>query len=144
MVMDNVEDDNATVIPIYDVTIYGDNVYRLQGRATYYGDTYPGSGDWTTYNYQLSTLEPFITSISLAADPAILPADLVSSSVITAIVKDQFLNPIASKSVYFTDDDDNGYITTSPVSTNSEGVATTNYKAGSTANEVRITATVQQ
>lgn len=144
MVMDNVEDDNATVIPIYDVTMYGDNVYRLQGRATYYGTTHPGSGDWATYNYQLSTLEPFITSISLAANPAILPADLMSSSIITAIVKDQFLNPIASKSVAFTDDDDNGYITTTPVSTNSEGVATTNYKAGSTANEVRITATVQQ
>jgi hypothetical protein len=145
MVMDNVEDDNATVIAIYDVTMYGDNVYRLQGRATYYGDTYPGSGDWATYNYQLSTLEPFVTSISLAADPAILPADLGSTSTITAIVKDQFLNPIGEKDVYFTDDDANGYILTSPVETDVDtGVATTSYRAGSTANEVRITATVQQ
>ncbi len=145
MVMDNVQDDNATVIPIYDVTMYGDNVYRLQLKATYYGTTYTFAG--TAYSYQLSTLEPFITSISLAADPAILPADLVSSSVITAIVKDQFLNPIASKDVYFTDSDigvNSGYITTSPVSTDSDGVATTNYVAGSTATEVRITATVQQ
>jgi len=142
MVMDNVEDDNATVIPIYDVTMYGDNVYRLQLKATYYGTTYTFAD--SAYSYQLSTLEPFVTSISLAADPAILPADLVSSSTITAIVKDQFLNPIASKSVYFTDDDTNGYIITSPVSTDSDGVASTSYKAGSTANEVRITATVQQ
>jgi len=142
MVMDNVEDDNSTVIAIYDVTIEGDNVYRLQLKATYYGNTYTfANGD---YSYQLSTLNPFITSISLSADPAILPADLVSTSTITAIVKDQFLNPIASKLVYFTDDDANGYIVSSPVSTNSNGVATTSYKAGSTANEVRITATAQQ
>jgi len=142
MVMDNVEDDNSTVIAIYDVTIEGDNVYRLQLKATYYGTTYTFAG--SNYSYQLSTLNPFITSISLSADPAILPADLVSTSSITAIVKDQFLNPIASKLVYFTDGDDNGYIVTSPVSTNALGVATTSYKAGSTANEVRITATAQQ
>ena len=142
MVMDNVEDDNSTVIDIYDVTIEGDNVYRLQLKATYYGTTYTFAD--TNYSYQLSTLNPFVTSISLSANPAILPADLVSASAITAIVKDQFLNPIASKLVYFTDDDPNGYIVTSPVSTNSLGVATTSYKAGSTANEVRITATVQQ
>jgi len=133
---------NATVIPIYDVTIWGDNVYRLQLKATYYGTTYTFAG--SAYSYQLSTLNPFITSISLSADPAILPADLVSTSQITAIVKDQFLNPIASKLVYFTDDDANGYIMGSPASTNANGVATVSYKAGSTANEVRITATAQQ
>jgi hypothetical protein len=142
MVMDNVEDDNATVIPIYDVTMYGDNVYRLQLKATYYGTTAEFAG--TAYSYQLSTLNPFITSISLSADPAILPADLVSNSTITAIVKDQFLAPIASKIVDFSDDDPNGYIINPSVSTDSDGVAVTSYKAGSTANEVRITATVQQ
>jgi len=142
MVMDNVEDDNSTVIVIYDVTIEGNNVYRLQLKATYYGTTYTFAN--SNYSYQLSTLDPFITSISLSADPAILPADLVSTSAITAIVKDQFLNPIASKLVYFTDDDVNGYIVTSPVSTDALGVAATSYKAGSTANEVRLTATAQQ
>ena len=142
MVMDNVEDDNATVISIYDLTIEGDNVYRLQLKATYYGTTYTFAD--TNYSYQLSTLNPFITSISLSADPAILPADLVSSSQITAIVKDQFLQPIASKLVYFTDDDANGYIVGSPATTNSNGVATVSYVAGSTANEVKITATAQQ
>jgi Bacterial Ig-like domain (group 1) len=142
MVMDNVQDDNATVIPIYDLAIEGDNVYRLQLKATYYGTTYAFAD--TNYSYQLSTLNPFITSISLAADPAILPADLVSSSQITAIVKDQFLQPIASKLVYFTDDDSNGYIVGSPATTNSNGVCTVSYVAGSTANEVKITATAQQ
>ena len=142
MVMDNVQDDNATVIPVYDLAIDGDNVYRLQLKATYYGTTYTFAN--THYSYQLSTLNPFITSISLAANPAILPADLVSSSQITAIVKDQFLNPIASKLVYFTDDDSNGYIVGSPGTTDSNGVTTVSYVAGSTAREVSITATAQQ
>jgi len=142
MVMDNVEDDNATVIAIYDLTIEGDNVYRLQLKATYYGTTYTFAD--TNYSYQLSTLNPFITSISLAADPAILPADLVSSSQITAIVKDQFLKPIVAKQVYFTDDDAIGYIVGSPANTDSNGSATVSYVAGSTANEVKITATAQQ
>jgi hypothetical protein len=142
MVMDNVEDDQATVIAIYDLTIEGKNVYRLQLKATYYGTTYTFAS--SSYNYQLSTLDPFITSISLRADPAILPADGVSTSLVTAIVKDQFLLPIASKLVYYTDDDANGYITTSPVSTDANGVAITNYVAGTTANEVRVTVTAQQ
>jgi hypothetical protein len=142
MVMDNVQSDNATVIPIYDLAIEGDNVYRLQLKATYYGTTYTFAN--TKYSYQLSTLNPFITSISLSASPAILPADLVSSSQITAIVKDQFLQPISSKLVYFTDDDSNGYIVGSPATTDANGVATVNYVAGNTANEVKITATAQQ
>jgi len=142
LAMDNVEDDNATVIPLYDLAIDGTNMYRLQRKATYYGQTYTFSD--STYNYQLSTSTPFITSISLAAEPAILPANGVNNSTITAIVKDQFNEPISSKNVYFTDDDSNGYITTSPVSTDANGVAQTAYKAGTQAREVKITATAEQ
>lgn len=140
MTMDNTESDQATNIPIYDLAIEGSNVYRLQLKATYYGAT----SSWTTYNYQLSSLNPFITSISLRADPAILPANGVNTSSITAIVKDQFNLPIQSKAVYFTDDDTNGTITTSPATTDATGTATTVYVAGTTAREVRITATAQQ
>jgi len=140
--MDNVEDDQATVIPLYDLTIEGTNIYRLQRKATYYGTTYTFAD--STYNYQLSTSTPFITSISLAAEPAILPANGVNSSTITAIVKDQFSAPISAKSVAFTEDDPNGFITTTPVNTNAYGVAQTAYKAGTTAREVKVTATAQQ
>lgn len=142
MTMDNLEDDQATTITIYDVTMEGSNVYRLQRKATYYGTTYTFND--STYNYQLSTLEPFITSISLRAEPAILPANGVNTSEITAIVRDQFNLPIATKPVYFTDDDPNGNITTSPVVTNANGEAVTYYQAGTTAREVKITATAQQ
>jgi len=142
LAMDNVEDDQSTVIPMYDMAIDGSNIYRLQRKATYYGVTYTFSD--STYNYQLSTSTPFITSISLSAEPAILPANGVNNSTITAIVKDQFNQPISSKNVYFTDDDPNGFITASPIATNAGGVAVTAYKAGTTAREVKITATAEQ
>jgi hypothetical protein len=146
MVMDNVDEDQARVLAIYDLTIEGSNVYRLQLEATYYGKTYPFADD--AYSYQLSTLDPFITSISLSADPAILPADGISPSAITAIVKDQFLLPIEGRPVTFTDDDttstEGAYITPPIVNTDAYGVAPTTYIAGNQAKEVRITATAQQ
>ena len=142
MSMDNLEDNLSDTISIYDVTMYGNNVYRLQRKATYYGSTVTFADG--TYNYQLSTLEPFITSISLRAEPAILPADTVSDSTITAIVKDQFNQPISGKTVEFTDDDSYGSVSPTSDSTDTNGVATTVYNAGNTAREVTITATAQQ
>lgn len=149
MTLDNIEDDLSTIIEIYDVTIDGSNVYRLQRKATYDGST----RSWSTYNYQLSTLNSFITSISLKSDPAILPANGVSNSTVTAVVKDQFNRPIVGKLVYFNDDDDNGYLfTTDPdhdtggvsKTTDAYGVAVVGYKSGTEAREVTITATAQQ
>lgn len=145
MTMDNVEDDQATNIVIYDFSIEGTNVYRLQRKATYYGTT--GTFSDETYNYQLSTLNAFITSISLSADPAILPANSggsSSTSDITAIVKDQFNLPIVARIVYFTEDDPNGYVTPTNDNTDANGVATTIYTAGTSAREVRLSATAQQ
>jgi len=141
MTMDNLDEDQARVLSVYDLTMEGVNVYRLQLEATYYGSTH---GPWSSYNYQLSTLEPFITSISLRANPAILPANGVNVSQITAIVKDQFNLPIEGKPVYFTEDDPDGSIVTNPVNTDVNGVALTAYEAGYTAREVKITATAQQ
>lgn len=142
MTMDNLEDDQATNIEVFDITIDGTNIYRLQEKATYYGDTEDFDDD--TYNYQLSSLNSFITSISLKADPAILPANGVNNATITAIVKDQFNLPVQSKQVFFTDDDPDGSILSSPVNTDATGTATTTYIAGVSAREVRITATAQQ
>ena len=142
MTMDNIEADQATNITVYDLAIEGTNIYRLQRKATYYGTTsiYADS----TYNYQLSSLNSFITSISLRADPAILPANGVNPATITAIVKDQFNLPVQQKQVFFTDDDPNGSILSSPVNTDANGIAQTTYIAGITAREVRVTSTCQQ
>ena len=144
MTMDNIEADQATIIDIYDLAIEGSNIYRLQLKATYYGVTHSFGG---TYNYQLSTFNPFITSISLNADPAILPANSGGSSStaqIIAIVKDQFNLPVQSKIVDFEQDNPEVGISPSNANTDSNGVATTIYTAGLTARETVLTATAQQ
>jgi len=141
MVMDNVRKDEATLIKIYDMVMDDQNVYRLQKEATYY-DT---DNAWTYYSYQLSSLDSFVTSISLAAYPAIIAANQVSTSDIVAIVKDQFLQPIVSRLVYFSDDNTLGDITGgTPINTDSDGKAQTIYKSGDDATEVKITAVVEQ
>jgi hypothetical protein len=142
MAMDNLEDDDITIIKVYDMFIYNRNVYRLQRKATYYGSTYTFSD--SAFSYQLATLTPFVHSISLQADPAVIPADSgVSSSVITAVVKSQFLNAISSRRVDFTQDGD-GSLSTSWDITDADGVANTTYFSGSTAREVKVTATAKQ
>jgi hypothetical protein len=141
MVMDNVRTDEATLIDIYDVTMDDQNVYRLQQRANYYDTDYV----WTYYNYQLSSLDSFVSSISLAAYPAIIAANASSTTNITAIVKDQFLQPIVSRAVTFSEDDGVGIlIGSNPINTDSDGEAGIVYQSGTTAREVTITAVVEQ
>jgi hypothetical protein len=66
MVMDNVESDEYTIDPLDDVAIDRNNMYRLHGGPP--------------YSYNLSPLEPFVTSISLSASPAIIAANGLSTS----------------------------------------------------------------
>ena len=144
MAMDNIESNDITIIPVYDLVIDGKNVYRLQRKATYYGSTTTFAD--SAYSYQLATTTPFIHSISLQAAPAVIPADAgVSTSLITGVVKSQFLLPIVGKLVTFAEDDSNGYLTgTNPDTTDADGVVTITYHSGTTAREVTITATAQQ
>lgn len=139
MVLENVQSDEVTVISVYDLAMDDQNVYRLQDIPD------AGSGSWSNYSYLLSSLDSFVTSISLAAYPAVIAANTVSTSDITAIVKDQFMQPISGRLVQFSDDDDVGIISgLNPVNTDSEGSASTVYKSGETAREVKITAVVEQ
>jgi hypothetical protein len=143
MAMDNIDDDEITILTVYDLMIYESNVYRLQRKATYYGSTTTFAN--SAYSYQLATLTPFVHSISLQADPAVIPADGgVSTSLITAVVKSQFLLAISGRQVDFTDDNTNGYLSDTTVLTDSDGVALTTYYSGTDAVEVKITATAKQ
>lgn len=139
MVMENIKSDEVTVITVYDLAMDDQNVYRLQKTPDGTGTT------WSYASYLLSSLDSFVTSISLAAYPAVIAANTVSTSNITAIVKDQFLQPITSRLVNFSDDDSVGSITgPNPVNTDSDGSASTVYESGNTAREVKITAVVEQ
>jgi len=138
MSMSNIQSDEYTTIDVFDMAMDDQNVYRLQ----LIGDG--ASSAWSVYSYQLSSLDSFVTSISLAAYPAIIAANGVSTTDVVAIVKDQFLQPIVGRLVTFTDDDTVGYVVNTPVNTDGSGVSQTSYRSGTTAREVKITATVSQ
>lgn len=142
MVMENILNDEATVIPVYEICMDDQNVYRLQNAP----DGGTGLTQWgTALSYVLSSLDSFVTSISLAAYPAIIAANTVATTDIVALVKDQFLQPVTSRLVYFSEDDPVGSITGgTPKNTDSNGRAATIYTSGNTAREVKITAVVEQ
>ena len=106
------------------------NLYRLQGSST--------------YDYFLSPLESFVTSISLSASPAIIAANGLSTTNINAWVKDQFLQPIKSRRVTFSENGDGSITGGTEINTDNNGFVQTVYRAGTTAQDVTITATVQQ
>lgn len=114
---------------VYDLAMDGQNVYRLAGA-----------------DYALSTLNSLVASIAISANPAIITANGVSSTNITAYVKDQFLQPVIGRLVTFTDSDGVGYIDPlrTTVNTDSDGKAVTSYTSGTTAGTVTINATVAQ
>jgi hypothetical protein len=131
MVMENVADDNYTVITEYDLSIDRNNLYRLESQAG-------------TYSYALSPLESFVTSISLSASPAVIAANGLSTSDIKAWVKDQFLQPIAGRRISFSVPANGGPINPADINTDDDGFAQTEYTASTDPSLITITASVQQ
>jgi hypothetical protein len=128
MVMDNIT--NNVVATIHDLSVDRNNLYRLQGD--------------TTFDYFLSPLESFVTSISLSASPAIIAANGLSTTDINAWVKDQFLQPVPFRRVTFSENGDGSITGGTEINTDTSGFAQTVYKAGTIAQDVLVTATVQQ
>ena len=143
MAMDNVRNNQSTIITVYDIDIDGDNLYRLQMEASYYGTDYT----WATYNYQISPIRSFIDFISVDASTHILPATGRNTAVITSIVFDQYGQGVVNRPVSFTDDDPIGFVTSKTVYTDifyNTGRADTGYTSGTALRVVEIEATVTQ
>lgn len=142
MAMDTIDDDDVTIIPVYDIAVKDKNLYRLQKAATYYGST----ESWTNYSYQPATFNTLVASISMTASPNVIAANQVSTSTITARVRDQFGQPVEARIVYFEDDDGDGEIVVGDagVNTNEDGEAVAVYRSGLSARLVTITAKVDQ
>ena len=128
MVMDNITSNVVAVLQ--DMAVDRNNLYRLQGSST--------------YDYFLSPLESFVTSISLSASPAIIAANGLSTTNINAWVKDQFLQPIPNRRVTFSENGDGSITGGIELNTDAEGFVQTVYRAGTLAQDVQVTATVQQ
>ncbi len=144
MNIDNVRSNGSTIITVYDISIVGDSMYRLQDEATYYGV----DNDWgSQYNYQVSPIRPFLDFITVGASPEILPATGRNVSQITAVVLDQYGEGSVNKPVDFTDDDSIGFMTSSQVYTDyffGTGEAKTNYMSGTALRLVTVEGTATQ
>ena len=142
--MDNIQTDLSTIIPVFDLAVYQESLYRLQDEGTLYGT----NNDWgTQYNYVVTPLRSFIDSISVTAAPVILPANGVSITDVTAVVQDQYSNGVIFKPVDWTEDDPDGYITINPAYTDvffGTGAAVTYYRAGVVVRTVTIEGTATQ
>lgn len=139
----NNQEVDTTVIPVYEITHENSTLFRLQDKATFKIGASTSTEDWSEFNYQLSTLTRLPQSISLVAVSGIISADGVSETDITATVRDQFDEPLASRTVDFSDDDtagaSPGFVNPTSAVTNAEGKATTTYRAGTEPNVVTIT-----
>lgn len=143
MNLDNIETDQATFIPIYDLDVVGDNLYRLQQAATYYGTDYI----FSTYNYQISPIRPFVDFITVDSDSHIIPATGRNTVPVRSITLDQYGQGVINTPIVFVDDDSVGFMTTEIVYTDSytkSGKATSAYTSGTDLRLVTITVTANQ
>lgn len=140
MNVENVDPDQITVIPITDIEVVGDSLYRIQKRASYYGTKY----NWSNYNYQLTPINSFIDSTTIEAVPLIMSADGISTIDVTTLAKDQYAEEIQFIRVKFYDDDDVGYMTIQDTYTGLTGKAQSFYKSGIDPREVLLSTEIIQ
>ena len=142
LALENIKADNINVWSVYDLAVGGiePNVtlFRLQ-LGTTYGD--PAQDDsWSNYSYARTIMRRYVKSISISASPTIVPTGGYNST-ITAVVRDQYNNPAAGKTVNWSDDA-GGRLSPTSSTTDIFGRATTTYTSGETETDVKITATV--
>lgn len=140
MNIENVEPDQVTIIPITDVEVVADSLYRIQKTASYYGVKY----SWSNYNFQLTPINSFIDSTTIEAVPLIMPADGISTLAVTTLAKDQYAEEITFIRVKFYDDDDVGYMTIQDTYTGLTGKAVSYYKSGIDPREVLLSTEIIQ
>lgn len=130
---------------VYDMTVTGFepnvSLSRLQNGTTY-GTPLADEAWSSAYSYEKTLLRRIVSSISITATPAILPSDGVSQSQIVATVTDQYGEVVSGKSVVWSDDGEGSITGSNPSTTNAFGQAYTTYTAGSSEEDVKITATV--
>lgn len=128
----NIDDDDVTVLPVYDIVFDDTAIYRLQ-RATTRADA---SGDkttesWTTYNYQLDSIVPYTKSIAVYTSPDGIILSDFDQITLYAVVRDQFGVGLSGLDVEFSDDFGGTFTPLDGTdTTNANGVASVLYKAG--------------
>jgi len=124
----NIESDEMTIIPVYDIAFDNNVIYCLQRKITLVDDDgNKSTTSWSTYNYQKDSISPYTYSIAVSADPdGIVLND--QQVIIKVVVRDQFGVGLNNKTVYFYDSPDVGLFSSAgQVTTNADGEASITY-----------------
>ena len=155
MTMNNIKVDTINVWSIFSMVALGVEpnivIYRLQNGTTYKNAQLNLTDEaWNSNrNYEKQFLRRIVSSISVVADPSIIPADGNSTSNIRAILRDQY-NALVPQGKTVTWSDNSGGIgggggqglfNTQSV-TDSFGTARNTYKSGVVESDVVIVAAV--
>lgn len=137
--------DEPEVVPIYDIVFNGTDLYRLQKAVLTFDSTGKQTlTEYTTYNYFVDTLEVYSSVITVYASNTVVGYQ--GSSIITAVVRDQFGVGLLDREVSFSIAGDDTGVLEPPdgnVVTNSDGVCFVQYTTGAnTAGLVIISAKV--
>ncbi len=130
----NVNADEVTVLPVYDLVFNANSVYRLQDKITLVNDNGDKStSTWATYNYHQDVINPYTKNILIYPEvDGIFLND--ESNKLYAIVRDEYGVGLLNKLVTFSkiSGDTSGYFTplNGQVLTNSDGVAEVLYHTG--------------
>jgi len=127
----NINADNVTLLPVYDLIFNANAIYRLQDKITLRdNDGNKATTTWTNYNFHQDTIAPYTLSIDLSASPdgILMNGESVT---LTAVVRDQFGVGLSAKSVTFSKSGETGdsFTGSNPVTTNSSGIAQIIYNA---------------
>lgn len=146
MVMNNIKEDTVGIWDVYDMVVTGVQpnivLYRLQLGTTYLTPALVVTNTtWSKYSYEKQLLRRVVNSIAITADPSIIPADGVTPSNITAVVRDQYNDIVSSKTVNWTEDG-SGSLTSVTSASNSEGKAVNQYLPSTTEEDVKIVASI--
>jgi len=121
----NIDSDEATILPVFDLIFDNNAIYRLQNKITLLDD----NGDkvtntWTTYNYHRDSIIPYTLTLDISADPVVLYN--LNTVTLTSMVRDNFGVGLSSKTIqFYKSGDASGYFT--PLDgqsvTNADGIA---------------------
>ena len=128
----NINADETTVLPVYDIALDDINIYRLQletTRAAEFGGK--TTTTWTTYNYQLDTTASYTKSIAPYTSPAGIMLSDLDQITLYAVVRDQYGAGLSGLVVTF---DDSGEGTFTPIdgqdTTDANGLVSVLYDLG--------------
>jgi hypothetical protein len=135
--MNNVEKNNNTIFPVYDIVFDNYSIYKLQKKVTLKDDnglrtTY----DWDSYNIQADSLLPYSCSVVTWLDKSIIAGYNINVD-INVQVRDQYHIGLRDVYINFYKEGDQDALfdpLSGAVTTNLNGKAIINYRSGVTYN----------